>query len=388
MQLEMTADQAEIVGAMRDLCAQFGDEYWRGKDERHEFPTEFFDAVGSGGWLGVAMPEEYGGANMGIETAALMMQTIAQSGAGMAGASSVHVNIFGLNPVVVFGDDEQKARMLPPLIEGADRACFAVTEPDAGLDTSRLTTRAVRDGDVYRVDGRKIWISNAQVASKILLLARTTPLSEVDRPTHGLSLFYTDFDTSRVETRLIPKMGRHAVDSNMLFFDDFAIPATDRIGEEGEGFRMILHGLNPERILLGAEAVGLGRAALRKAAAYAGERVVFGREIGRNQGIAHPLAKAWMQLEAAHLMVVRAARLYDAGQPCGSEANSAKFLAAEAAHEACSTAILTLGGMGYAQEYDVERYLRESFITRIAPVSMQMIMNYIAERELGLPRSY
>ena len=310
------------------------------------------------------------------------------AGAGFAGASAIHMNIFGLNPVVVFGTEQQKRRFLPPLIAGTDKACFAVTEPDAGLDTTRLKTFARRDGEAYVLNGRKIWISTAQVANKMLILTRTTPFEQAAKTTRGLSLFYTDLDRARVEVREIAKMGRAAVDSNMLFIDDLRVPAADLIGEEGRGFEYILHGLNPERILIAAEAVGLGRAALAQAAQYAKERIVFGRPIGQNQGVQHPLAQAWMALEAADLMVMKAASLYDEGLPCGAEANAAKYLAAEAAHNACQTAILTLGGMGYSREYNVERYLRESYIARIAPVSPQMIMNFIAEKVLGLPRSY
>ena len=298
------------------------------------------------------------------------------------------MNIFGLNPVVVFGTDEQKRRMLPPLIAGRDKACFAVTEPNAGLNTTQISTRAERRGDVYLVSGEKIWISTAQVANKALLLARTTPLEQVRRKTEGLTLFYTDLDRRHVEVRAIPKMGRHAVDSNMLFIDGLPIPVADRIGEEGEGFRAILHGMNPERVLIAAEAIGLGRAALRKAARYAVERVVFGRPIGQNQGIQHPLARAWALLESADLMVFKAAALYDQSKECGAEANAAKYLAAEAAFEACDAAILTHGGMGYAKEFHVERYMRECMIARIAPISPHLILNYIAEKVLGLPKSY
>jgi acyl-CoA dehydrogenase len=306
----------------------------------------------------------------------------------MSGASAIHMNIFGLNPVVVFGSETQRQRFLPPLISGAEKACFAVTEPDAGLDTTKLKTQAVRDGDHYVISGRKIWISTAQVASRMLILTRTTPLDAVQKPTQGLTLFYAPLDRQHVEVREIDKMGRAGVDSNMLFIDGLRVSQSDRIGEEGRGFEYILHGLNPERILIAAEAVGLGRAALRLATQYAKERVVFGRPIGQNQGVAHPLARAWMQLEAANMMVLNAASLYDQNQPCGAEANTAKFLAAEAAQDACQTAILTLGGMGYAREYHVERLLRESYIPRIAPVSPQMILNFISEKVLGLPRSY
>jgi acyl-CoA dehydrogenase len=388
MDFSPTPEQEEIRRAILTLCRPFDDAYWLTKDRDGGFPEDFHAVLAAGGWLGIAMPTEHGGAGLGILEAAIMMEAIAGSGAGMSGASAIHMNIFGLNPVVVFGSAAQKARMLPPLIRGEDKACFAVTEPDAGLDTAAIATRAARQGEDYVVSGRKIWISTAQVASKVLLLARTTPVEKVARRTDGLSLFYTDLDRSRVEIREIPKMGRAAVDSNLLFIDGLRIPAADRIGAEGEGFRAILHGMNPERILIAAEAVGIGRAALAKAAGYARERVVFGRPIGQNQAIQHPLAESWMALEAAWLMTLRAAALYDAGKPCGAEANAAKYLAGEAAFRAAERALMTHGGMGYAKEFHVERYLRESLIPRLAPVSPQMILNFIAEKALGLPRSY
>jgi acyl-CoA dehydrogenase len=382
-------DQRSLVAAIERLCEDFPLDYWREHDESAVFPHEFHRAVADSGFLGVAMPQAQGGAGLGITEAALMMRAISASGAAMTGASAIHMNIFGLNPVVVFGTEAQRQRFLPPLIAGTEKACFAVTEPDAGLDTTRLKTQAVRQPDgSYRLSGRKIWISTAQVADRMLILTRTTPLAEVAKPTQGLTLFYTALDRRHVEVREIHKLGRAAVDSNMLFIDGLPVPEEDRIGEEGRGFEYILHGLNPERILIAAEAIGIGRAALRLAASYAGERVVFGRPIGQNQGVAHPLARAWMNLEAADVMVLKAASLYDAGEPCAIEANSAKYLAAEAAHDACQNAILTLGGMGYAREYHVERLLRESYIPRIAPVSPQMILNFIAEKALGLPRSY
>jgi acyl-CoA dehydrogenase len=334
------------------------------------------------------MPEEYGGSGLGITEASLMMQAVTQSGAGFTGASAIHLNVFGLNPVVVFGTDEQKQRMLPELIRGEKKACFGVTEPNAGLDTLSLDVRADRSGDGYVINGQKHWTSMAQRAEKVLLLARTTPKDQVTKRTHGLSLFFTDLNRDYVEIREIPKMGRKAVDSNAVFYDNMPVPHEDLIGEEGKGFHYILHGLNPERILLAAEAVGLGRAALRRASEYARERVVFGRPIGQNQGIQHPLAKCWIDLEAAELLAYNAAMLYDAGQECGAQANAAKYLAAEAGFKACEQAILTHGGMGYAKEYHVERYFREMMIPRIAPVSREMIFNYIAERELGLPKSY
>jgi acyl-CoA dehydrogenase len=316
------------------------------------------------------------------------MQTIAACGAGMSGASAVHMNIFSLNPVVVFGTDEQKKRWLPPLIEGRDKACFGVTEPDTGLNTTRLKTVAIRDSNGYVATGRKIWTSTAQVANKILLLARTTPLERVARPTEGLTLFYTDLDRNAVEVREIEKMGRKAVDSNLLFIDGLRVPERDRVGEEGRGFEYILHGFNPERILVAAEAVGLGRAALHRAADYARTRIVFDRPIGQNQAVQHPLAKCWVELEAANLMTFKAAGLYDAGQPCGVEANAAKYLAGEAGYRACEAAVMAHGGMGYAKEYHVERFLREALIPRIAPVSPELTLCFIAEKALGLPKSY
>lgn len=389
MTFKLNDDQRALLAAIERLCEDFPPDYWREHDDSAVFPHEFHRAVAQSGWLGIAMPEAQGGAGLGITEAALMMRAISASGAGMSGASAVHMNIFGLNPVVVFGTEAQRERFLPPLIAGTEKACFAVTEPDAGLDTTRLTTQALRrDDGSYLLSGRKIWISTAQVADRMLILTRTTPLADVKKPTQGLTLFYTKLDRRYVEIREIHKLGRAAVDSNMLFIDGLVVPEDDRIGEEGRGFEYILHGLNPERILIAAEAIGIGRAALKIAAGYARERVVFGRPIGQNQGVAHPLARAWMNLEAADLMVFKAAALYDEGAPCGIEANSAKYLAAEAAHDACQNAILTLGGMGYAKEYHVERLLRESYIPRIAPVSPQMILNFIAEKALGLPRSY
>ena len=384
----LTAEGQQIRELVQRICAGFDDGYWRRKDEAAAFPHEFTRAIADAGLLGVAMPEAYGGAGLGIAEAAVMMRAIAESGAAMAGASSVHMNIFGLQPVMVYGTEEQKARMLPPLIRGEQKACFAVTEPDAGLNTTEITTRADRTNAGWAITGQKIWTSTAQVADKVLLLARTTPLADVARKTDGLSLFYTDLDRAHAEVRLIHKHGRHAVDSNMVFFDAMPVPHADLIGMEGHGFRQILHGLNPERILIAAEAIGIGHAALRRATDYAKARVVFGRPIGQNQAIQHPLARCWMALEAADLMVGKAAALYDAGQPCGAEANAAKYLAAEAAYTACETAVMTHGGMGYSTEYHVERYLRESMIPRLAPVSPHMIQNYIAERVLGLPRSY
>ncbi|TMQ04835.1 MAG: acyl-CoA dehydrogenase [Deltaproteobacteria bacterium] len=388
MDFALNADQQAIVENVAQLCAGFDLDYWRKRDSDGGFPHDFHAAIARAGYLGIAMPTQYGGAGLGITEAVLVVQAIAESGAGLSGASAVHMNIFGLHPVVVFGTPEQQARWLPPVIRGEHKACFGVTEPNTGLNTLKLATRAVRDGDHYVVTGHKIWISTAQVAHKILLLARTTPIEALTRPTDGLTLFYTDLDRSRVEIREIEKLGRACVDSNQLFLDGLRIPVADRIGEEGSGFGYILHGFNPERMLIAAEAVGLGRAALRLAAKYANERIVFERPIGKNQAIQHPLAQRWMELEAANLMILKAAWLYDRDQPCAAEANAAKYLAGEAGYRACETAVMTHGGMGYAKDFHVERLLRESLIPRIAPVSREMIMSFIAEKVLALPRSY
>jgi acyl-CoA dehydrogenase len=388
LDFSFTPDQQTIRDAVFAICAQFSDEYWLECDGNAEFPRAFYDAMAESGWLGIAMPESCGGSGLGITEAAIMMQAVAEAGGGMSAASAIHGPVFSMEPVALFGNEEQKQRMIPPILSGADKLCFAVTEPNVGLDTTSLKTRAEAVQGGYLVNGEKIWITNAHVADKMMLLARTTPLDQVKRKTEGLSLFYTKIDREQIEHRLIPKMGRAAVGSNMLFINDFFIPEEDRIGAEGEGFKIILKGLNPERVLLGAEAVGLGRAAIKRAAKYARERVVFGRPIGQNQGIQHPLAKCWAQLEAANLMVMKAATLFDKGEECGVEANAGKYLAAEAGFEACHTAMLSMGGMGYAKEYHVERYLREVLIPRTAPVSPHMILNFLAEKVLDLPKSY
>jgi len=383
-----SADQVQIRESIEKLCRPFDDQYWLDRDTDGRFPEEFCQALAKDGWLGIAMPEAVGGSGLGISEAAVMVQAIAESGAANGGVSSVSIPLFGVNPINVFGTDDQKQRMLPPVIRREDIPCFAVTEPNTGLDTTRLTTRAVRHGDHYIVHGHKTWISTAQVANKIMLIARTTPEAETKRPIDGLSLFYTDLDRNTCEIRRIDKMGRKCVDSNELFIDGMKVPVADRIGEEGKGFRYLLHGLNPERILIAAGLVGLGRAALKKATDYARERVVFGRPIGQNQGVQHPLAKIWIELEAAHLLVFRAAAAYDNGEQCGAFANAAKYYAAETTFNACQQAVMTLGGMGYAKEYHVERYFRECMIHRLAPISPQLILCFIAEKVLGLAKSY
>lgn len=377
-----------IREAVSALCARFDAGYWLEKDRKGGFPHDFHRAMAESGWLGICIPEVYGGSGLGITEASILMQTIAESGAGLSGASAIHMNIFGLQPVVVFGNEEQKRRFLPPLVRGEEKACFGVTEPDAGLDTTHLRTRAERVKGGYVLHGRKVWISTAQVADRVLILARTTPLEQCKKPTQGLTLFYTPLDRRYVDVREIDKMGRKCVDSNELAIDGLPVAEEDRVGEEGRGFEYILHGLNPERILIASEAVGLGRAALRRATDYARERVVFGRPIGQNQAIQHPLAESWVELQAAELLARRAAWKYDRGMPCGPDANAAKFYAAEAGFRACTRAVATHGGMGYAREYHVERYLREIMIPRLAPVSPQLILCHIAEKVLGLPKSY
>ena len=384
----LTDEQEAIREGVARVCANYGDDYWLKTDDTGKFPEDFVADMAAGGWLGVAMPESVGGAGLGLTEAAVVMQTVAQSGAGFTGASSIHLNIFGPMPLVKFGTDAQREKLLPRLISGEDKMCFAVTEPNSGLDTSSLESKAERTNDGYLINGRKIWTTGAQRANKILIIARTTPKDQVAKPHQGLSLFYTDLNRDHIDAKPIPKMGRRAVECNTLFIDNLPVPYEDLVGEEGKGFQYLLHGLNPERVLFGAEAVGLGRAALARAATYANERVVFGRPIGQNQGVAHPLAKSWAELEAANLMAFKAAALYDAGKDCGAEANAAKYLGAEAGFRACENAVLAHGGMGYAKEYYVERYFREAMIARIAPVSREMILNFIAERVLHLPKSY
>lgn len=385
---KLTDDQRAIRDGVAAVCKRFDDEYWSACDREARFPFEFHKAMAADGWLGVTMPEEHGGAGLGVTEAAIVMHAVASGGGGMAAASSIHINMFGPHPIVVHGTKEQKARWIPRLVTGEDQVCFGVTEPDAGLDTTSIKTFAKKVDGGYRVSGRKVWTSTAQVANKILLLTRTVAKQDAKRSTDGITVFYTDLDRAKVEVKRIPKHGRAAVDSNAVFIDDLFIPEEDRIGEEGRGFHYLLDSLNPERILVGIEAIGIGQDALQRAARYARERSVFGRQIGQNQSIQHPLAECWLQLEAAQLMAMTAADLYDSGEACGAEANGAKFLGARAGHQACQQAVLTHGGMGYAKEYQVERLLREVLITRIAPVSEQMILSFIAEKVLDQPKSY
>jgi acyl-CoA dehydrogenase len=385
---DLTEDQTEIKKAVAELAGKFDDQYWLEKDQAHEFPTEFYDTFAAGGWLGVTTPEQYGGAGLGITEASILLEEIAASGAGMNGASSMHMSIFGMHPVIVHGSDEMKQENLPRIAGGDLHVCFGVTEPGAGLDTTRITTFAKRDGTDYVVNGRKVWISKAMESEKILLLTRTAKFEDSAKKTDGLTLFFTDLDRAHVDVRPIRKMGRNAITSNELFIDDLRIPEAHRVGEEGQGFEYILDGLNPERSLVAAEALGIGRAALRAAVRYGNEREVFGRPIGKNQGIQFPLADSLARLDAAELMLRKSTWLYDRGLPCGREANTAKYLCADAAFDAADRALQTHGGMGYSEEYHVARYFREARLTRIAPISQEMVLNFLASHVLGLPRSY
>lgn len=383
------SEELELIRRqVRQLADQFDLEYWREADKKGKYPSDFFQAFAESGWLGVAIPEEFGGAGLGIAEACVVLEEICASGAGTSGASPIHFAIFPPMPIIKYGSDEQKKTYLPQIASGELTLGFSVTEPDAGTDTSRITTRAERDGDDYVITGKKVWSSNLQHAGRTLLLARTTPFEEVEKKTAGMSLFLLDLKSSGVEIREIEKLGRAAVDSNELFLDHVRVPASDLVGEEGRGFYHLIDGLNPERLLIAAEAIGIGRAALDLAVRYANERVVFDRPIGQNQGIQFPLADAYSKLETANLMVQKGAWLFDQGQPCGAEANMAKLRAADAAFEACDAALQTHGGMGYAKEYHIERLWREVRLYKIAPVSQEMALNYIGQHVLGLPKSY
>lgn len=377
-----------IREGVRGVVSKFDPDYWLERDDDGKFPHEFHKAMADAGWLGITMPEEYGGAGLGVTEAATMMHEVSSYGGGMAAASTVHINLFGPHPVVVFGTHDQKSEWIPRLVSGQDKVAFGFTEPDAGLNTTRIKTFAQKVPGGYRVNGQKVWTSTGQVANKIMLLTRTTKYEDCKKPTDGITIFYTDLDRKHIDVQRIPKMGRKAVDSNAIFIDDLFIPDEHMIGEEGKGFSYILHSLNPERVLVGVEAVAIGRDALNRAANYARERVVFDRPIGQNQGIQHPLAEKWMYLESAWLMLMKAAELYDAGKSCGAEANAGKFLGARAGYDACLQSVLTHGGFGYAKEYHVERLLREVTVTRIAPVTEQLIQSFIAEKVLDLPKSY
>jgi acyl-CoA dehydrogenase len=388
MDFELTAEQEQLRDAARRICSQFDLDYWYRCEEHKEFPWDFYEAFAEGEWLGIVIPEAWGGSGLGMLEAALLQEEVGASGAGMNGCSALHLTIFGLNPVVKHGSDELKHRILPRAVAGDLHVAFGITEPDAGTDTTRISTFAERQHGGYRVNGRKLWMSKAIESDKVLLLTRTIKREDATRRTDGMTLFLTDLKVDGIDIRPIPKLARNAISSNEVFIDDLCIAEEDRVGEEGQGFYYLLDGLNPERIMTAAAALGGGRACLRLATEYAKTRVVFGRPIGQNQGIQFPLAEARMRLDAAELLVRRAATLYDAGKPCGREANTAKFIAAEAGWFAADTAMQTLGGMSFAKEYHVERLWREARLARIAPISQQLVMSYIGEHVLGLPRSF
>ncbi|MGE0823218.1 MAG: acyl-CoA dehydrogenase family protein [Candidatus Binatia bacterium] len=388
MDFQFTEEQEEIRNQVRALCSHFPDEYWRERDETGEFAWDFYQAVADAGYLGITIPQEYGGSGLGITEASLVMQTIAESGGGTQACSAVHLGIFGLEPLIKYGTQAAKDKYLAKVLSGEIHVSFAVTEPDAGTNTTQISTFAKRQGDGYMISGRKVFITKAQESKKMLLLARTTPYDQVDKKTMGISLFFADIDPQAVEIRELHKCGRKAVDTNMLFIDNLYVPKEDLIGEEGRGFYYILDGINPERILIAAECIGMGKRAIEKAVQYAKERVVFGRPIGMNQGIQFPLAESYAKLETTELMVYKAAWLYDHHKQCGKESNIAKYMAAEAACEAADRAMQAHGGYGYIKDYDVERYWREARLFRIAPISQEMILNYVGEHVLGLPKSY
>ncbi len=388
MDFTRSDDHQRLRDGVRALCAKFGDDYWREHDANHEFPTEFYDALAADGWIGVAIPEKFGGGGQGITEASIILEEIAASGAGMNGCSAVHLSIFGMNPIVKHSSRELKETYLPEVASGKLHVAFGVTEPNSGSDTTSITTRAVRDGQNYVVNGRKVWTTKATLCDKVLLLVRTTPLAECRKRTDGMTLLFADLQVPQVHISPIAKTGRNAVVSCETVYEDLVVPVSHRVGEEGRGFEYLLDGLNPERILIASEALGLGRVALARAVQYAKERIVFGRPIGKNQGIAFPLAEAHGKLSAAELMIRQASWRYDNGLPSGENANLAKYLAAEAAFFAADRAMQTHGGFGYATEYDVERFWKEARLMKIAPIAQEMVLNYVAEHVLGLPRSY
>jgi len=389
MEFELSEEQRMIRTEVRRLCDEFGDEYWRERDRRHEYPAAFHETFADHGWFGLTVPEEYGGQGYGVQEASIVQQEIARSGAAMAGTSLTAHHTFSTEPLVVYGDEAHKERYLPRIAAGDAQVCTGVTEPNAGTDTSRIETYARRDGEEYVVDGQKIWTSKAGQADLMMLLARTTPREDADR-FGGMTLFFTDFDRGMdgIDVSEIPKAGRGASPSYEVWFDGFRLPAEDRIGEEGDGFRYLLQFANAERVSIAACAVGIGQAAVEKAADYAADRVVFDAPIGSYQAVQHPLADSWAKLEQDELMVRKAAWLYDRDEDCGAEANAAKLRASEDSIEACERAVRAHGGMGYAKEYDVERYWRETMINVIAPISNEMAKNYIGQHVLDLPKSY
>lgn len=389
MDFEFSDEQRLIRSEIRKLCNDFGDEYWREKDANHEFPWEFFNAFADAGWCGVTIPQEYGGQGYGSQESAIVQFEIARSGAAQAGVSITSHHVFSTKPLVEFGDEAHKERYLPRVANGEVMVCTGVTEPNAGMNTSTIETTAKRDGDEYVVNGQKIWTSKAQEADVIMLLVRTEEYDPEDR-LGGMTLFFTEFneDMDGVTVSEIPKAGRGASESNEVWFENFRVPAEDVVGEEGEGFKYLLDFANAERVNVAANSIGYGLAALDRAAQYAREREVFDGPIGQYQGIQHPLAESWSKLKADEAMLWQTAWKFDNGKDSGPEANALKLRASEDAMEACKRAVKTHGGMGYAKEYNVERYWRESMINVLAPISGEMVKNHIAQKELGLPRSY
>ena len=388
MDFETTEEHQLIRDAIRKICADFPDEYWSKCDDGHLFPWDFYNALAEAGWIGIAIPEQYGGSGRGITEASIVLEEVAASGAAMNGASSIHLSIFGMHPVIKYGSEDMKQKYLPRVAAGDLHVAFGVTEPDAGTDTSSIKTTARLDGDQYLVKGRKVWTTKALDSERVLLLVRTESREAVAKRTEGMTLLLAELQRPEVTISPIDKVGRNAVASCEVVYDDLPVHQTDRVGEEGKGFRYLLDGLNAERILVAAEALGIGRAAMRRAVGYANEREVFGRPIGQNQGVSFPLGEAQMRLDAAELMIRKASWLIDHGEPCGAEANMAKWLAADAAFQAADQAVQTHGGFGYAREFHVERYWREARLMRIAPISQEMILNYVTEHVLELPRSY
>jgi acyl-CoA dehydrogenase len=388
--VDFTVDEdIELIReAIRALCGKFDDEYWAARDKNHEFPWDFYQALAAGGWIGIAIPQEYGGGGRGVLEASVVLEEVAASGAAMNGCSAIHLSIFGMHPLVLHGSEEIKQRYLPRVARGDLHVAFGVTEPDAGTETLAIRTSAVLDGEYYRVDGQKVWTSKALESEKVLLLVRTTPAEQCVKRTDGLTLLMADLQDPSVTIRPIPKAGRNAVASCETIYDGLRVHTSDRVGEEGKGFTYLLDGLNAERVLIASEAIGIGRAALRRAVAYARQRVVYGRPIGQNQGVAFPLAEAHTRLQAAEMMTRKAGWQIDRGLPAGAEANMAKFLATDAGFQAADVAMQVHGGYGYAEEYHVSRYWREARLMKIAPIPQELILAYVAQHVLGLPKSY
>ena len=384
----MSEEHQLIRTSIQKICEDFPDEYWSDCDSNHKFPWEFYNTLASGGWIGIAIPESYGGGGRGITEASIVLEEVAASGAAMNGCSGIHLSIFGMQPIIKYGTEEMKEKYLPEVARGSLHVAFSVTEPDAGTDTTSITTRATRDGDHYIVRGRKVWTTKALDSERVLLLTRTQAKEDVAKRSDGMTLLFAELQRPEVTISPIDKVGRNAIATCEVVYDDLPVLVEDRVGDEGKGFRYLLEGLNAERILVASEALGIGKAALNRAVKYAQDRVVFGRPIGQNQGVSFPLGAAKMRLDAAELMIRQASWKMDNGLPCGAEANMAKWLAAEACFEAADQAVQTHGGFGYAREYHVERYWREARLQRIAPISQEMVLNYVTEHVMGLPRSY